>query len=49
MMKQKFTEVGAFYKTTPGWLTAYLEKNGPGAIFNSGKGKNTLTRVDEKK
>ena len=29
MMKQKFMEVGEFYKTTPGWLTAYLEKNGP--------------------
>jgi hypothetical protein len=49
MKKQKFMEVGEFYKTTPGWLTAYLEKNGPGAIFTSGKGMNTLTRVDEKK
>jgi hypothetical protein len=49
MKERKFMEVGDFYKTTPGWFTAYLEKNGPSAVFNSGKGKNILTRADEKK
>jgi hypothetical protein len=49
MNKQNFMEIGEFYKTTPGWLTTYLEKNSPTGIFNSGKGTQTLTRVDGKK
>jgi hypothetical protein len=49
MKKEMFPEIGEFFKTPRGWLTAYLEKNGPAKIFTSGKGKNTLTRVDEKK
>jgi hypothetical protein len=49
MKKENFMEIGEFYKTTPGWLTTYLEKNGPAQIFDSGKGTQTLTRVDEKK
>jgi hypothetical protein len=49
MKKEEFTEIGPFYKTTPGWLTKYLEKNGPKGIFDAGKGKHTLTRVNNKK
>lgn len=49
MKKQKFMEVGGYYMPTPGWFTEYLDKNGPGAIFNAGKGDQILTRVDEKK
>jgi hypothetical protein len=49
MKKENFMEIGEFYKTTPGWLSTYLEKNGPAGIFDSGKGTQTLTRVDEKK
>ena len=49
MRKENFAEIGQFYKTTSGWLAAYLEKNGPTGIFDSGKGTQTLTRVDGKK
>jgi hypothetical protein len=49
MKEHKFMEVGEYYVTPRDWLATYLEKNGPAAIFNSGKGIRTLTRVDEKK
>jgi hypothetical protein len=49
MKKQKFMEIGGFYRPTPGWLTEYLDQNGPDAIFTTGKGDHTLTRLDEKK
>jgi hypothetical protein len=49
MKKENFPEIGEFYKTAPGWLAGYLEKNGPAGIFDSGKGTQTLTRVDGKK
>ena len=49
MKKENFMELGEFYKTTPGWLTRYLEKNDPTGIFDSGKGTQTLIRKNEKK
>jgi hypothetical protein len=49
MKDHKFMEMGEFYAIPRGWLAGYLEKNGPGAIYNSGKGTWTLSRVDEKR
>jgi hypothetical protein len=50
MREAKFSKVGksSVYQTTPGWLTAYLEKNGPKRLFASDKKSRTvLTRVKD--
>jgi hypothetical protein len=49
MKKQKFVEMGGFFRPPSGWFTEYLDQNGPEGIFPAGKGDHTLTRVDEKK
>jgi hypothetical protein len=49
MEKEKFPLTREFYKTGPGWLAKYLEKNGPKTIFDAGKAKKTLIRVTDKK
>ena len=46
MTAEKITRAGQFHQTKPGWLTEYLEKQGPKQIFTGEEVK--LTRVKKK-